>query len=97
MAEKVTVEEINGTLALERMKHRERLLSIIKGDAYQTVCDILIVIIPCTTLGWLYSFAAPLAFIPLFLSLIILAKSRDRRFKALVELLDLEKNSPLQT
>ena len=90
-SERVTVEEINGTLALERMKHREKLLAIVKGDNYQIVCDILIVLIPCVTMEWIYSFAPPLVSLPVFISLLLLAKSRNRRFNALVELLDLEK------
>lgn len=91
MADKVTVEEINGTLALHRMKHREKLLRIIKGGQHRVFSSLLLVAFAIVVI-WFHAFETSTStiLILVLLSLFILAQALDRRFDALVELLDLD-------
>lgn len=102
MSDKVTVEEINGTLALERMKHREKLLAIVKrGNSNANFLQILSFILPVLILFmWAIEHGGQALFFPLecFTAFMIYQTgerlANNSRFKALLELLDLEKNPP---
>ncbi len=89
MAEKVTVEEINGTLALERMKHREKLLRTIKGGPHEMIPSLLLGVLAILAV-WFHALETSASLILVFVAMFILAGARDRRFNALVELLDLD-------
>lgn len=97
MVEKVTAVEINAALALERLKHREKLLNIVRGSGWElffaTFVHDLVRTLPAVLLAGYMSYAEQK---PQYLALVILFvlcqawPARDRRFDALIELLDLD-------